>query len=298
MGLEARSVETSKFKGYEDKYAIAGAYWPPQFVIMDGPTLEPFKIVSTRGMTVRHPGIPPRAPRGGDRRLATRHPEFIVNVKETGRILLVDYSDIGNLTITTRDAALPARRRLGQHAALLPDRGQPVELRWSWSTPRSASWSPRSRSRRPRIRAAAPTSTIKEFGPVWVTSALGNDNVTLIGTDPDKHPQYAWKVVKVLNGQGGGSLFVKTHPKSRNLWVDTPLNPEPAISQSVAVYRHRQPRCRLPGAADRRLGQPRPGPEARRAAGVQRGATRSGSRSGAARRRSPRSWWSMTAPAS
>ena len=36
IGLEARSVDTSKFKGYEDKLAIAGAYWPPQFVIMDG----------------------------------------------------------------------------------------------------------------------------------------------------------------------------------------------------------------------------------------------------------------------
>ncbi|MDH5276644.1 MAG: nitrite reductase, partial [Gammaproteobacteria bacterium] len=76
----------------------------------------------------------------------------------------------------------------------------------------------------------------KEFGPVWVTSALGNDKVTLIGTDPDKHPDYAWKVVQVLKGQGGGSLFVKTHPKSRNLWVDTPLNPDAAISQSVAVF--------------------------------------------------------------
>ncbi|HHH44765.1 MAG TPA: c-type cytochrome, partial [Gammaproteobacteria bacterium] len=52
IGLEARSVETSKYKGYEDKYAIAGAYWPPQYVIMDGDTLEPLKIVSTRGYTV------------------------------------------------------------------------------------------------------------------------------------------------------------------------------------------------------------------------------------------------------
>ena len=52
VGLEARSVETSKYKGYEDKYAIAGAYWPPQYVIMDGATLEPLKVVSTRGMTV------------------------------------------------------------------------------------------------------------------------------------------------------------------------------------------------------------------------------------------------------
>ena len=32
IGLEARSVETSKFPGYEDKFAIAGAYWPPQYV--------------------------------------------------------------------------------------------------------------------------------------------------------------------------------------------------------------------------------------------------------------------------
>ena len=51
IGLEARSVETSKFKGYEDKLAIAGAYWPPQFVIMNGDTLEPLRIVATRGMT-------------------------------------------------------------------------------------------------------------------------------------------------------------------------------------------------------------------------------------------------------
>ena len=52
IGLEARSVETSKYKGFEDTYAIAGAYWPPQYVLMDGDTLEPLKIVSTRGMTV------------------------------------------------------------------------------------------------------------------------------------------------------------------------------------------------------------------------------------------------------
>ncbi|NIQ95241.1 MAG: nitrite reductase, partial [Desulfuromonadales bacterium] len=50
IGTEARSVETSKMKGWEDKFAIAGAYWPPQYVIMDGETLEPLKIVSTRGM--------------------------------------------------------------------------------------------------------------------------------------------------------------------------------------------------------------------------------------------------------
>jgi nitrite reductase (NO-forming)/hydroxylamine reductase len=74
------------------------------------------------------------------------------------------------------------------------------------------------------------------YGPVWITSALGNANVTFLGTDPAGHADNAWKVVRVLEGQGGGSLFVKSHPKSNNLWVDTPLNPDEAISQSIAVF--------------------------------------------------------------
>jgi nitrite reductase (NO-forming) / hydroxylamine reductase len=73
-------------------------------------------------------------------------------------------------------------------------------------------------------------------GPVWATSHLGDDSVALIGTDPAKHPKNAWKVVRTLKAQGGGSLFIKTHPKSGNLWVDTPLNPNAEISQSVAVF--------------------------------------------------------------
>ena len=75
-----------------------------------------------------------------------------------------------------------------------------------------------------------------KYGPVWVTSALGNANVTFLGTDPVGHADNAWKVVRTLEGMGGGSLFVKSHPKSTNLWVDAPLNPDTAISQSIAVY--------------------------------------------------------------
>ena len=75
-----------------------------------------------------------------------------------------------------------------------------------------------------------------KFGPVWGTSALGNEKITLIGTDPEGHKDNAWKVVQTLKGQGGGSLFIKTHPKSTNLWVDTGLNPDEKLSQSVAVF--------------------------------------------------------------
>jgi nitrite reductase (NO-forming)/hydroxylamine reductase len=51
-----------------------------------------------------------------------------------------------------------------------------------------------------------------------------------------KYPQNAWKVVQTLEGQGGGSLFIKTHPRSNRLYVDTPLNPEAEVAASVAVF--------------------------------------------------------------
>ena len=75
------------------------------------------------------------------------------------------------------------------------------------------------------------------YGPVWVTSHLGDEVISLIGTDPDNNPEHAWKVVQNLEGQGGGSLFVKSHPNSEHLYVDTPLNPEAEISSSIAVFR-------------------------------------------------------------
>ncbi|MGD8576831.1 MAG: cytochrome D1 domain-containing protein, partial [Thiohalophilus sp.] len=104
VGMEARSVETSKYKGYEDKYAIAGTYWPPQFVIMEGDTLEPKKIVATRGMTVDTQEYHPE-PRVAAIVASHEKPEFIVNVKETGKILMVNYEDLDNLQITSIDAA-------------------------------------------------------------------------------------------------------------------------------------------------------------------------------------------------
>ena len=75
-----------------------------------------------------------------------------------------------------------------------------------------------------------------KFGPVWATGHLGDENISLLATDPVKHKQYAFKEVAQLKGQGGGSLFLKSHPKSTNLYVDTPLNPDAKISQSVVVF--------------------------------------------------------------
>ncbi|MFP5462918.1 MAG: cytochrome D1 domain-containing protein, partial [Gammaproteobacteria bacterium] len=104
VGLEARSVETSKDKKFQDKLAIAGSYWPPQYTIMKGDTLEPIKIVGTRGMVVGTQEYHPE-PRVASIVGAHDKPQFIVNVKETGKILLVDYRDLKNLKTTEIEAA-------------------------------------------------------------------------------------------------------------------------------------------------------------------------------------------------
>jgi nitrite reductase (NO-forming) / hydroxylamine reductase len=235
IGLEARSVETSKFEGYEDRYAIAGAYWPPQYVLMDGDTLEPLKVVSTRGMTVDTQEYHPE-PRVAAIVSSHEHPEFIVNVKETGNILLVDYSNIDALKVTTIGAA-----------RYLHDGGWDASKRYFLTAANQADKIAVVDAKDQKLQALIHVERIPhpgrganvkdpEFGPVWITSALGNADISFIATDPENHPDHAWKVVRVLEGQGGGSLFVKTHPTSTNLWVDTPLHPEEAVSQSVAVF--------------------------------------------------------------
>ena len=235
VGLEARSVETSKYKGFEDKYAIAGSYWPPQYVVMDGFTLEPKQIVSTRGMTVDTQEYHPE-PRVAAIVASHQHPEFIVNVKETGKILLVNYKDIENLSVTT----IPAAR-------FLHDGGWDSTHRYFLTAANKSNKIAVIDSKERELEALIDATEIPhpgrganfkhpKHGPVWATSALGNDNITLIGTDPKKHEKNAWKVVEILHGMGGGSLFIKTHPKSKNLWVDAPLNPDAKISQSIAVF--------------------------------------------------------------
>ena len=235
IGLEARSVETSKYKGFEDKYAIAGAYWPPQFALMDGDTLEPLKVVSTRGMTVDTQEYHPE-PRVAAIVASHEHPEFIVNVKETGKILLVNYSNIDALVTTSLDAA-----------RFLHDGGWDATHRYFLTAANNSDKIAVVDSKERKLVALTDVTKIPhpgrganlvdpEFGPVWITSALGNENITFLGADPKGHPQHAWKVVRTLPGMGGGSLFVKSHPKSRNLWVDAPLNPDAKLSQSIAVF--------------------------------------------------------------
>ena len=229
IGSDARSVDTSKFKGFEDKYLIAGGYWPPQYSIMDGDTLKPLKIVSTRGMTVDGEYHP--EPRVASIVSSHIKPEWVVNVKETGQILLVDYSDIKNLKTTTIDSA-----------KFLHDGGWDASKRYFLVAANASHKVAAVDTKTGKLAALIDTKKIPhpgrganfmhpKFGPVWATGHLGAPVVSLISTPSDKKEhakfkQYNWKVVQELQMPGAGNLFIKTHPKSTNLWADMPMNPE------------------------------------------------------------------------
>ena len=241
---EARSVDTSKYKGpigdFYDRYAVIGCYWPPHFVILDGQTLEPRKIVSTRSYTADTAEYHPE-PRVAAIVASHFKPQWIVNVKETGLVWLVDYSDIKNLKITeieadlflhdggwdsTKRYFLVAANQRNKIAVIDAKDEKLVKLVEVGKIPhpgRGANWED------------------PKYGPVWATVHLGEGKITLIGTDPEKHPEHAWKAVRSVDLLGGGSLFIKTHPTSAWVWADHSLNSDPVIQRSLCVVSKKDP---------------------------------------------------------
>ncbi|HAM57813.1 MAG TPA: nitrite reductase [Candidatus Rokubacteria bacterium] len=244
---EARSVDTSKYKGpigdFYDRYAVIGCYWPPHFVILDGQTLEPRKIVSTRSYTADTAEYHPE-PRVAAIVASHFKPQWIVNVKETGLVWLVDYSDIKNLKITeieadlflhdggwdsTKRYFLVAANQRNKIAVIDAKDEKLVKLVEVGKIPhpgRGANWED------------------PKYGPVWATVHLGEGKITLIGTDPEKHPEHAWKAVRSVDLLGGGSLFIKTHPTSAWVWADHSLNSDPAIQRSLCVVSKKDPEAK------------------------------------------------------
>ncbi len=241
---DARSVETSKYVGKEgdfsDQYAIVGCYWPPHFTILDGETLEPFKVVSTRSYTYDTEEYHPE-PRVAAIVASHHRPEWIVNVKETGQVWLVNYQDPINPTIkmieaerflhdggwdSTQRYFLVAANQANKIVVIDAEEG---DLEAMVDTPeiphpgRGANW------------------IDPEYGPVWTTSHLGEGSLIAIGTDPENHPESAWQVVRDIPLLGGGSLFVKTHPNSQWIWVDHVLASDEVTQRTICVIAKENP---------------------------------------------------------
>jgi nitrite reductase (NO-forming) / hydroxylamine reductase len=247
---DARSIDTSKYKGklgdFTDKLAIIGCYWPPQFIVLDGHTLEPLKVVSTRSMTYDTMEYH-QEPRVASIVASHFKPEWVVNIKETGLIWLVDYSDLKSLRMTQiqgekflHDGGWDATKRYFMVAANMANKVvvidvQEGKLEAIFETGikphpgRGANW------------------VDPKFGPVNGTPHLGEGKVGVYGTDPAKHKEYAWKLVRELKTLGGGGLFIKTHPKSKNIWVDHTMNGDPDIQKHVCVFKkenlEKEPTC-------------------------------------------------------
>jgi len=235
---DARSVEVSKYNGelgdFTDKYAVVGCYWPPHFVIIDGETLEPFKVVSTRGYTFDTNEYHPE-PRVASILASHFKPEWIINVKETGQVWLVNYADPTNPTIKMIEAE-----------RFLHDGGWDSSQRYFMVAANQANTIVVIDALEGKLAALVDTPQTPhpgrganwidpEFGPVWSTSHLGEGSLIAIGTDPENNAASAWKVVRNIPLLGGGGLFIKTHPNSPWIWADHVLNPDEKIQRTVCV---------------------------------------------------------------
>jgi len=241
---DARSVEVSKYNGelgdFTDKYAIVGCYWPPHFTIMDGQTLEPFKVVGVRGYTA-DTNTYVSDPRVASIVASTFKPEWIVNVKETGQVWMVNYTDPMNPTIKMIGSAL-----------YLHDGGWDSTERYFMVAANQSNKIVVVDAKEEKLVAMVDTPDVPhpgrganwidpEFGPVWSTSHLSADSLIAIGTDPDGNPDSAWKVVRNIQLPGAGSLFIKTHPNSKWIWVDFVLNSDEKLQRTVCVIAKADP---------------------------------------------------------
>jgi nitrite reductase (NO-forming)/hydroxylamine reductase len=228
MAYDARDVAVSG----DGKYVIGGAYWPPHFVILDAVTMEPLKVVSTRGVNVDGDYV-------NESRVAAiyttpKQSSFWVAMKELGQMWQVDYRDLDNLAIKQvnsakflHDGFFDPTGRYFQIAANASNKMVIVD------------------SETGKLEAMIDTAKLPhpgpganwndaKCGPVGGTTHLGEGKVTVWGNDPKGHKDAAWKVCYTVDTDGPG-VFIRTHPKSDFVWADQTKHPEPVIQQSVKV---------------------------------------------------------------
>lgn len=256
--LDARSIESSKMEGYINDYVIEGCYWPPSFVIMDGLTLEPKKVVSTVTYE-KGTGERVEAARVAAIVASEHNPEWIVNIKEAGQTWIVDYSKMDSdgqpLTITILDTEL-----------YLHDGGWVTGGRYFVVAANNENKLVVIDAFDDSIAGVVETSALPhpgrganwvdpEFGPVWATGHLGAAKLTIVGSDPKRHPEYAWKVVRELETPYDGNLFIKVHENSPWLIADSTMSINPEGPTNLCAWRkddlENSRQCwQVPGAAE------------------------------------------------
>ncbi|HEX9728068.1 MAG TPA: cytochrome D1 domain-containing protein [Gemmatimonadales bacterium] len=235
---DARSVEGSKFQGYEDRYLIEGCYWPPQYVVFDGLTLEPLTVTNVEGNTY-DTNEPLDEVRVASIVASHFDPVWVLALKESGHVAIVDYSKDGFPMVSRiaserflHDGGWDHTGRYFLVAANMRNKMVVIDSRTQQLTSifetgirphpgRGANWQD------------------PEFGWVNATTHIGQGMLSIYGADPEGSPDHAWKVVRRLQFDGTGSLFLKTHPHSPWVWFDMALNNDPDGARQACVYSKR-----------------------------------------------------------
>ncbi len=228
VAYDARDVAVSG----DGKYVIGGGYWPPHFAIVDAVTMEPLKVVSTRGVNVDGDYVE-------EARVAAiyntpNEPTWLVAVKELGQMWQVDYSDLDNLRIDKIDTAKFL------HDGFFDPTGRYFQIAANASNQMVVV-----DAKERKLEAIIDTAALPRpgpganwndptCGPVAGTTHLGEGTVTVWGNDPEGRPDQAWKTCYEVETDGAG-LFIRTHPNSDYVWVDQTKHPEPEVQQSVQV---------------------------------------------------------------
>lgn len=233
-GFDARSVDVSKYKGYEDKYLVFGGYSPSHIVIFDAQTLKPLSVTETKGNAADGDKEFIEEARVASIVASHTDPLWICNIKERGIVSLVDYTDPVNPKITEipsarflHDGGWDSTKKYFLVAANAANKIVVIDV------PNKKLVKIIETGIKPHPGRGA--NIKNKLGNLWVTSHLGENKLSFIKTSPGKGQ---WTVVKEIkaSGNGGGALFVKSHPKSKHLWVDRTLNPDAKLNSVVDVF--------------------------------------------------------------
>jgi nitrite reductase (NO-forming) / hydroxylamine reductase len=232
---DSRSVESSKYPGYEDRLLLQGCYWPPQYVVMDGQTLEP-KSVTDVTMPAYDTNEPLTEVRVAGMKASRQGPHWVVALKESGHVIIVDYSKpdfpISKVIPTERflhDGGWDRTRRYFMVAANMRNQMVVIDTKTHEMVTKFET------GRTPHPGRGANWED-PEYGWVNATPHLGEPKLAIYGADPEGSPEHAWKVVREIELPAPGGLFVKTHPNSSRVWVDSTLSNDPDETRQICVY--------------------------------------------------------------
>jgi nitrite reductase (NO-forming)/hydroxylamine reductase len=233
---DARSVDASKFTGYEDTYVIEGCYWPPQYVVYDGLTLEPkqrvdLPMVDINGATLVENRVAS---------VVASHnaPVWAVSLKEAGIVSIVNYSDPAGLDF-------PIVKNINT-AKFLHDGGFDHTGNYFLVAANASNKIAVVDLVTQSLAALIDVGTVPHPGrgvnwqdPVygWVnaSSHIGEGKISVYGADPVGRPDVAWQVVRTITLPSSGSLFIKSHPASPWVLVDMTLSATGYEKQICAI---------------------------------------------------------------